>query len=261
MRKRSRAEFKPILEAVERRTLLSASAAAPAAAHPPQVISTEIGVGSPLGPFFISATTPKDLNIYVMSERDGSHSFRPLADISRHGVVINGVTYHNFKIRRAPVDENGDGIRDAIITVAPRSAIGLTPGTTILTVSGMTRPGTAVAHEEWTGTASVTVGGTAEQPFTAYVTLFYRAPQGNKLQINLKATPGKPGKEYTLKAGIPANFYTATEAGLHSFYFSIKFSTSQFTIGAGGEFPYGTSSPGPIYQHRLHSGYEQPIQA
>jgi hypothetical protein len=246
MRKRSRVEFKPILESVERRALMSAAAAA----HPLEVISTHIGVGSPFGPFTINATTPRHLDIYVMSERNGRHSFRPFADISRGGVVINGIEYRNVKIRTNPVDENGDGIRDAIITISPRSAIGLTPSTTSLTVSGMTRPGTAVAHEVWTGTASISVGGTAEQPFTAYVKLFYRAPQQGAaaLQITLKATPGKPASQWRLPPGDVLEFQTANGIGAHMFEFSIQFSPSKFTINSGGEFPNGTNpSNVPIY--------------
>ncbi len=102
MRHRSRVEFKPVFEQVERRALLSASAVTAAKAHPLEVISTQIGVGTPSAPFVVNATKPNQLNIYVFGERIGSHAFRPLEDISRKEVVINGVTFKDVKIRKGP---------------------------------------------------------------------------------------------------------------------------------------------------------------
>jgi hypothetical protein len=216
------------------------------------VISTQIGVGSPFGPFTVNPTKPQSLNIYVFSERIGSHAFRPFAEIARRGVVVNGVTYHDVKIRRDPVDENKDGIPDAIITITPRSAIGLMAGKTNLTVSGLIRCGTPLAHDAWSGTAPITVsrgvGGTA-QPYTAYVAITLPSNTGSAfVNFTIFATPGNPnGLNQTLYPGQTGKYYTANGTGAHMFV--LKFlNGNSVTIGPNPPLQYGLSpSPRPNY--------------
>jgi hypothetical protein len=212
----------PVFEHVERRALLSASGVAAAKAHSLEVINTQIGVGSPSGPFLVNATTPHELNIYVFGERTGSHAFRPLRDISPKEIVINGVTFKNAKIRSGPVDESRDGIRDAIITVSPRSKIDLTPGTTSLTISGLTRPGTPFAHETWEGTAHITVSGTAAQPYQDFVAITLPADYPEKtLAFRVKVFPPSGGKEEykEIGRGETQTFATDNATGTHAIAF------------------------------------------
>jgi hypothetical protein len=246
MRNSSRFHFKPVLEPVEKRALMSASTVSAAAFQQRPVISTQIGVGSPSGPFTINATKPQDLNIYVFSERIGNHAFRPFAEIARRGVVINGVKYHDVKVRRDPVDENKDGIPDAIITITPRSALDLSPGTTSLTVSGLMRPGTPFAHDAWSGTAPVTVvggagggGGGTVQPFMAYVRIRFEGTPF--VSFKIIATPGDPnGLNQTLNPGQTGSYFTAPGTGTHMFV--VKF-FSGFIVKDGKKVPTFNASP------------------
>jgi hypothetical protein len=227
MRHRSRVEFKPVCEHVERRALLSAVAVAAAKAHPFAVVSTQIGVGSPSGPFVVNATTPKELNIYVLGKRIGSHAFRPLEDISRKEVVINGVTFKDVKIRSGPVDANG--IRDAIITISPRSAIGLSPGSASLTISGPTRHGNPFAHETWEGTAPVTVVAGAPGP-TSYQGYVRITTSAAFQSIYIKTSPGSGWIPFTLYSGKPSNFQTGMGTDPSKFEFA-------FSAYANGDKP------------------------
>jgi hypothetical protein len=256
MRNRSRVEFKPDLEPVEKRALMSGSTVSVAAMQQRPLITTQIGVGSPSGPFTINATKPQDLNIYVSSERVDGHVFRPFADIARSGVVINGVTYHHVKIRRDLVDEE-NGIPGAIITITPRSALGLTPGETSLTVSGLMRPGTPFAHDAWSGTAPITVVGGPRnvQPFTAYVAI--TLPSNTKsafVSFKIFATPGDPnGLAQTLYPGQTGRYFTANGTGAHMFVLKFldsqgKYTASPVTIGPNAPLQYGLSpSPRPNF--------------
>jgi hypothetical protein len=122
-------------------------------------ITTQIGVGQPFGPFVVNATTPTTLQIYVFSNNTITPAFAPFTDINPKTVVVNGVPFPNATIALDPNDENGDGIPDAIITVSPRSAIGLTSSTRSLTISGLTLSTAPQPNARWTGTAAITVTG------------------------------------------------------------------------------------------------------
>src|SRR5512135_1871185 len=124
-------------------------------------ITTQIGVGQAFSaPFSVTATTPANLDIFVFSNRTISPPFDPVTDIDPATVVVNGVAFPNATIRTDPVDENNDGIPDAIITITPRSNLGLSSTTTTLTISSrtlVTSPNNA--NKSWSGTAAIIVTG------------------------------------------------------------------------------------------------------
>jgi hypothetical protein len=230
---------------------MSTAGTAIAALKPLQVVTTQIGVGSPVGPTYrINATSAHSLKIYVFSNTDGSHPFRPLADISPKSVVINGVTFHHVKIQRAPFDENGDHIPDAVITIRDRSEIGLTPSTTSLTVAGLTRPRSPFGGEAWSGTAPISVGGGGGlgggggtmQPFQAYVAISLSGSYtGQFINFYMTAYPdGKRGGPYRISPDGTLNFQTASGTGAHQFVLQIP-AGSSFTIGPTGTLHYGLS--------------------
>jgi hypothetical protein len=127
------------------------------------VITTQIGVGTAFPPasgvFPVNATSPANLQIFVFSTTSTTPPFDPVADIDPTTVTVNGVAFPNATILKDPVDENGDGIEDAIITVTPRSLIGLTSATTSLTISGKTLSTSPLPNQTWTGTAAISVSG------------------------------------------------------------------------------------------------------
>lgn len=121
------------------------------------VITTTIGVGAATGPFVVNPSTPTTLDIYVYSNSAITPAFNPVTQIDPTTVVVNGVPYNNATIKQDPVDENKDGIPDAIITISPRSNLGLTTNVTSLTITGRTLAASANPNRRWTGTASITV--------------------------------------------------------------------------------------------------------
>ncbi len=127
-------------------------------------ITTQIGVGQPFGPFIVNPTSPNTLSIYVFSNASVSPVFDPVVDIDPTTVVVNGVAFPNATITKDPVDENKDGIEDAIITISPRSAIGLNASTTTFTIRGRTLASSPNANKSWSGTASIVVSSTPIVP-------------------------------------------------------------------------------------------------
>ncbi len=125
---------------------------------------TTIGVGSPTsttGVFTVNATTPAALGIYVFSNKNITPTFAPVTDINPSTVKINGVAYPNATLTSVG-DLNGDGIPDALITITPRSRIGLTTSTSILTITGNTAASSPQnAGKTWGGSASITVIGSS----------------------------------------------------------------------------------------------------
>jgi hypothetical protein len=126
-------------------------------------ITTQIGVGVPIsttGVFTVNGAAAT-LNIFVFSNATISPPFAPVTQILPGSIKVNGVAFPNATIAQDPVDENKDGIPDAIITIAPVSALNLTTATTSLTITGLTRPTGANANKTWGGTASIIVTGVA----------------------------------------------------------------------------------------------------
>ena len=118
-------------------------------------ITTVISVGSPTAPNAINATTPTSLPIYVYS--NAAAGFAPATQIDPTTIVVNGVAYPTATVTADPVDENSDGIPDAIVTIDPRSNLNLASGTVSFTVTGRTL--TSAGNRRFTGTTSVTVTG------------------------------------------------------------------------------------------------------
>jgi hypothetical protein len=126
-----------------------------------QTLTSQIGVDAPFGaPFRISATTPSTLLIYVFSSTtSGNPNFVPLRDLDPTTVKVNGVAFPGATIAADPVDENGDGLQDAIITITPRSAIGLTTATTTFTLTARTLSSSPNANQSYSSSTSIIVSG------------------------------------------------------------------------------------------------------
>jgi hypothetical protein len=125
----------------------------------PTGIAVTIGVDAPFGPFRVSASTPTTMDIYVFSDATLTPPFEPVTQINPSTVVVNGVAYPGATIAADPVDENGDGIEDAIVTISPRSALGLTPAVTTLTFQARTFTTGPNANRNVIGSAAITVQG------------------------------------------------------------------------------------------------------
>lgn len=125
-------------------------------------ITTQIGVGAPFAPFSINATTPANLQIYVFGTTTTNGTFEPVQDIDPTTVVVNGVAFPNATLLADPNKADWlNGIQDAIITITPRSSLGLTAGTRTITISGKTLSSSPLAGETWTGSATATVTGSS----------------------------------------------------------------------------------------------------
>lgn len=129
----------------------------------PNIVSTAIqatiGIDQPFPPFQINATQPADMAIYVFSNATISPPFIPLQDIDPTTVTVNGVSFPDATIVADPIDENGDGLQDAIITITPRSALALRSGTQTITLNARTLPSSPNANRLVAGSAQVTVTG------------------------------------------------------------------------------------------------------
>jgi hypothetical protein len=127
-------------------------------------ITTVIGVGQPFGPFVVNAANPNALNIYVFSTASVSPPFAPVTAIDPTSIIVNGVPFPNATVAQDPVDENQDGIPDAIVTITPRSRIGLTTATTTFTIRGNTLASSPNAGVPFTGSQPITVTGSVVPP-------------------------------------------------------------------------------------------------
>ena len=85
---------------------------------------------SPRPVVFTRQRRRRALQIFVFSNAAITPPFAPVTEINPATVVVNGVAFPNATLAQDPVDENKDGIPDAIITITPRSALGLTTSTT-----------------------------------------------------------------------------------------------------------------------------------
>jgi hypothetical protein len=155
-------------------------------------ITTTIGVDQAFPPFDVNATTPNTMQIFVFSNATITPTFNPVRDIDPTTVVVNGVAFPNATLTQDPIDENKDGIPDAIITIQPRSALGLTSTITSLTIKGKTLSNSPNANREWTGTAQITVTGgggggggvipgTTTTGFVGFENLAFIPPFGERL--------------------------------------------------------------------------------
>ncbi len=155
-------------------------------------ITTTIGVGTPFAPFSINNTTPAALQIYVFGTTSTTPNFMPVTDINPATVVVNGVAFPTATLQQDPNTNNylPDGIPDAIITISPRSALKLSPGTTTITISGSTLSTSPLPNRTWTGSATpVTVTGGSVSPVVAGVTGVAPGPSARRRSIPPSATP------------------------------------------------------------------------
>ena len=132
---------------------------------PTNTVTTQIGVGTPFAPFSINATTPASLPIYVFGSTTTTPNFMPVTDINPTTVTVDGIAFPNATLQQDPNTANYlNGIPDAIITINPRSALGLTNGVHVITISGQTLASSTLPNFTWTGSATVTVTGASVTP-------------------------------------------------------------------------------------------------
>ena len=125
----------------------------------PTFIPVTIGVDAPFPPFVVNATTPTDMNIYIFSNTTVQPSFDPVNDINPTTIVVNGIAFPNAVLASSGQDYNNDGVIDAIVTITPRSALGLTAQTTSLSVQGQTLSTSIGGVRRFEGSAAITVTG------------------------------------------------------------------------------------------------------
>ncbi len=115
-------------------------------------VTTQIGVGTAIAPFSINAKTPASLQIFVFGSTATTPNFMPVTDIDPTTVTVNGIAVPE---RHPPAgSQHGDypnGIPDAIITITPRSALGLTNGVHLITITGKTLATSPLPNFTWTG--------------------------------------------------------------------------------------------------------------
>jgi hypothetical protein len=153
-------------------------------------ITTTITVNTPLVSSSINATTPANLQIYVYGTTTSNGTFEPVRDINAATVVVNGVAFPNATLLPDPNTADWiNGIQDAIITITPRSSLGLTAGVRTITISGQTNTTSPLAGETWTGSASVTVTGSSSGGGSS-TSLFAAAAGGPVLETTFNSPFG-----------------------------------------------------------------------
>lgn len=123
-----------------------------------QLTSTIGGIDT-VNNFVVSATAPNQMLIYVFSNAAIAPGFNPFTSLDPKTVVVNGVAFTNATISQDPVDENADGIPDAIITIAPRSSLNLLSTTTVLTLTAKTLATSLFPNQTYSSQAAITVTG------------------------------------------------------------------------------------------------------
>jgi hypothetical protein len=126
-----------------------------------QQLTSTIGVDAPFAPpFRVNATSPTTLQIFVFSNANsGTPNFVPLRDLNPATTVVNGVAFPGATIAADPVDENNDGLQDAIITIQPRSALNLNSSTTTFTLQARTLATSPNANKTYQSSTSIIVEG------------------------------------------------------------------------------------------------------
>jgi hypothetical protein len=148
----------------------------------PTGIQTQIGVGQPFGPFSINATTPANLQIFVFGSLSSTPNFMPVTDIDPTTIVVNGVAFPNATLTPDPnTADFVNGIQPAIITISPRSSLGLSNGSQTLTITGSMVNTSPLFPLKWTGSATITVSGGTVTPVVSGAA---GVPRGPNLQTN-----------------------------------------------------------------------------
>ena len=241
-----RTAARPGVEAMEPRALMAA-----------QILNPVITVDE---------TAAGTMEIHVLSQA-GAHPFEPVRDLLPGTVRVDGIAFAHPTLTADPIDENGDGIPDAIITVSPRGHLALPPVGEAVWVAGVDRFRLNGRPVFWDGAAVVTAGASggglgspvAAQPYIGTVGLI--TPTNLNLNVlSVSPTPGTYG--YTpgvgplrLVAGQGARittnainyFNTGNQSGTHGI-------TLQIPLGSTFAFnnaSYKISTPGvtiPVYQ-------------
>ena len=189
MRRATRTAMTPSVEPMEGRVLMAARVG--------QVVTPAITVDE---------TTSGKLEINVLSTA-GAHPFIPLLDIVPGSVRVNGTAFARSKVAADPVDENGDGITDAVISVTPRRGAMLPPVGSTVRISGLVRFRVLGRPVVWSGAAVVQPGGSggigtpvAAQAYIGTVGLTISSQQFLNLNV-LVATPAGGTYGYTPGVG------------------------------------------------------------
>lgn len=241
-----RTAARPAIETMESRALMAA-----------QILNPVITVDE---------TTAGTMEIHVLSQA-GVHPFQPVNELLPGTVRVDGIAFAHPTLTADPIDVNGDGIPDAVLTVSARPHVPLPPVGSAVWVAGVDRFRVAGRPVLWDGAAVVTratTGGGLGSPVAAqaYIgTVGLITPTNLNLNVlSVSPTPGTYG--YTpgvgplrLVAGQGARittgainyFNTANLAGTHGI-------TLQIPLGSTFAFnnaSYRLSIPGgtiPVYQ-------------
>lgn len=248
MSRNGRMPTRPDCEPMERRALM--------AGGPAMVINPAITVDD---------TTAGTMEVHILSQA-GAHPFEPLRDVLPGTIRIDGIAFRAPRLSADPVDENGDGIPDAVLTVSPRGALALPPVGSAVWVTGVDRFRSAGRPVVWEGVSLVKPGGAglglgslvAAQAYIGTVGLI--APQF--LNLNVLAvtpsggtyglTPGTglplvPGRGARVTAGGVYYFNTGNQSGNHAITLQVPLGTT-FTFN---NIAFRLSTPGgpiPVYQ-------------
>ncbi len=107
----------------------------------------------------VNETTSGALEIHILSAA-GAHPFIPLLDIRPDTVRVDGIAFARHKLSADPIDENGDGITDAVLKLSPRRGVAMPPVGSVVWVSGVDRFRLRGRPVVWAGPAVVHPGGT-----------------------------------------------------------------------------------------------------
>jgi hypothetical protein len=110
---------------------------------------------STTSPFAVNPSNPDQMLIYVTDSTTPSGlPFVASTDIDPTTITINGVAFPDATVAADPNNSN-----QAIITISPRSNIGLTSSSTSLTVTGFTLSTSAEGVQPFQGQAAINAGG------------------------------------------------------------------------------------------------------
>jgi hypothetical protein len=242
----------PAVEPLEGRALMSVA--------PSQVIFPIIGINSASAPHIVPITNPQTFQIFVLSQA-GPTPFVPVHDLLPGSIQIDGIPARTASIRPDLIDQNGDGIQDAIITITLRSPLHLTPGTNVLGIGGSTRYTVHGARVFWEAATTVEAGltgeglPTANQYVNGFITINNATPNTYRYTVvNYYPLGGSPN------IGTSAPFFPGTPVTINTgpgFFGPSFFIQVAITVG-GNRLPPATfgyqvlsTSPNVISQFNL----------
>jgi hypothetical protein len=231
--------FRPASEPLEDRALMSTGSLIYA--------SPQVGINSPVAPFAITGSASAPVEIFVASKA-GPTPFLPVQDILIRTLTIDGRAVAGASIRANPVDTNGDGLRDAIITVPHASELHLAPGQDIVTFSAFDRFTVNGHPVKFLAQIPVTVATTLTQvqPYTTYVALSLGPNSGPLLNYTVAVAPGgQVSPPQRLTPGEVRNYQTGVGTGPHTIDVRIPMGN---TIVFGDSMTSQSPATRPLYQ-------------